>query len=170
MWCCRKLQQLNLGWCECVTEVGLQAVAHCCPDLEMLDLCGCNQVSTAQQCGHLCIHDLLLAAATRCVTLPTQALAGAFPASVLSWGAGARCGLDSTGRDLHGADLARSTLLPPPDRCLDGSGCRQPAQTHQPQCQRLPAHELLSCPGGRPNRTCLAWLGPAGERHCKHQE
>lgn len=42
----RQLQELNLGWCECVTEIGLQAVAECCPDLEMLDLCGCTKVSS----------------------------------------------------------------------------------------------------------------------------
>ena len=48
----RQLRELNLGWCEEITETGLQAVAECCPDLEMLDLCGCNKVSSKERSFH----------------------------------------------------------------------------------------------------------------------
>ena len=32
---------MNLGWCEGVTEEGVRGLAHCCTNLEVLDLCGC---------------------------------------------------------------------------------------------------------------------------------
>ena len=38
---CRKLRSVNLGWCEGVTEEGVQSLARCCRQLEVLDLCGC---------------------------------------------------------------------------------------------------------------------------------
>ncbi len=41
---CRGLRELNLGWCEAVTEAGVTALAASCPKLEVLDLCGCIQV------------------------------------------------------------------------------------------------------------------------------
>ena len=40
----RKLGSVNLGWCEGVTEEGVQSLAHCCSGLEVLDLCGCVKV------------------------------------------------------------------------------------------------------------------------------
>lgn len=39
--CCSQLQSVNLGWCENVTDVGVMSLAHGCPDLRTLDLCGC---------------------------------------------------------------------------------------------------------------------------------
>jgi hypothetical protein len=41
---CRGLVELNLGWCEGITEVGLEALAEHCQDLRVLDLCGCIKV------------------------------------------------------------------------------------------------------------------------------
>lgn len=38
---CNELQSLNLGWCEDVGDVGVMSLAHGCPDLRTLDLCGC---------------------------------------------------------------------------------------------------------------------------------
>ena len=36
---------LTLGWCEAITEAGLQVLAEHCHELEVLDLCGCIKVS-----------------------------------------------------------------------------------------------------------------------------
>lgn len=33
-----------MGWCEALTEEGIQALASNCPQLESVDLCGCLQV------------------------------------------------------------------------------------------------------------------------------
>lgn len=52
----RGLLELNLGWCEGITEVGLQALAQHCHSLRVLDLCGCIKVgrlSMHMQAAHL---------------------------------------------------------------------------------------------------------------------
>lgn len=38
---CTQLQYLNLGWCENVGDIGVMSLAYGCPDLRILDLCGC---------------------------------------------------------------------------------------------------------------------------------
>ena len=38
---CTRLQYLNLGWCENVGDIGVMSLAYGCPDLKVLDLCGC---------------------------------------------------------------------------------------------------------------------------------
>ncbi|XP_020961991.1 F-box protein SKP2A isoform X2 [Arachis ipaensis] len=38
---CNQLQSLNLGWCENVGDVGVMSLAYGCPDLRIVDLCGC---------------------------------------------------------------------------------------------------------------------------------
>lgn len=38
---CNLLQSVNLGWCENVSDVGVMSLAYGCPDLRILDLCGC---------------------------------------------------------------------------------------------------------------------------------
>lgn len=38
---CSQLQSLNLGWCDNVGDVGVISLAFGCPDLRVLDLCGC---------------------------------------------------------------------------------------------------------------------------------
>ena len=39
---------MNLGWCEGVTEEGVQSLAHCCSNLEVLDLCGCVKAGLSE--------------------------------------------------------------------------------------------------------------------------
>ena len=41
---------MNLGWCEGVTEEGVRGLAHCCSNLEILDLCGCVKASIRCPC------------------------------------------------------------------------------------------------------------------------
>lgn len=43
--CCNQLQSLNLGWCENVSDVGVMSLAAGCPDLRTLDLCGCVRIT-----------------------------------------------------------------------------------------------------------------------------
>lgn len=38
---CSQMQTLNLGWCENVSDVGVMSLANGCPDLRIVDLCGC---------------------------------------------------------------------------------------------------------------------------------
>lgn len=42
---CHELQCLNLGWCEEVGDVGVMSLAYGCPDLRIVDLCGCVQIT-----------------------------------------------------------------------------------------------------------------------------
>lgn len=51
---------MNLGWCEGVTEEGVQILAHCCSNLEVLDLCGCVKASLSKP-----LHAVLLCIAQR---------------------------------------------------------------------------------------------------------
>ena len=41
---CRGLRDVNVGWCEALTDEGIGALAENCPDLLSVDLCGCLQV------------------------------------------------------------------------------------------------------------------------------
>ncbi|KAG0453598.1 hypothetical protein HPP92_024902 [Vanilla planifolia] len=56
---CRKLQSLNLGWCEGVTDKGVICLALGCPELRAMDLCGCvlitdeSVVALANGCSRL---------------------------------------------------------------------------------------------------------------------
>lgn len=43
---------MNLGWCEALTEEGIEALARNCPDLESVDLCGCLQACSYPGCIH----------------------------------------------------------------------------------------------------------------------
>ncbi len=40
----RGLVKLNLGWCERITDAGVQSIAGNCHALQHLDLCGCLKV------------------------------------------------------------------------------------------------------------------------------
>lgn len=42
---CNQLKSLNLGWCENVSDAGVIGLADGCPDLEVLDLCGCIRIT-----------------------------------------------------------------------------------------------------------------------------
>lgn len=42
---CRGLQSLNLGWCEHITDKGVIALTQGCPDLRVVDLCGCSLIT-----------------------------------------------------------------------------------------------------------------------------
>lgn len=42
---CPKLQYLNLGWCEDISDEGVTNLAVGCPDLRALDLCGCVHIT-----------------------------------------------------------------------------------------------------------------------------
>ncbi|THU50310.1 hypothetical protein C4D60_Mb06t18860 [Musa balbisiana] len=56
---CPKLQYLNLGWCEDISDEGVTNLAVGCPDLRALDLCGCvritdkSVIALANGCPHL---------------------------------------------------------------------------------------------------------------------
>ncbi|KAG6497415.1 hypothetical protein ZIOFF_045314 [Zingiber officinale] len=56
---CCKLQYLNLGWCEHVSDEGVISLAASCPDIRGLNLCGCVQITDdsvialANGCLHL---------------------------------------------------------------------------------------------------------------------
>ncbi|KAG6501383.1 hypothetical protein ZIOFF_041262 [Zingiber officinale] len=56
---CCKLQYLNLGWCEHVSDAGVISLAASCPDIRGLNLCGCVQITDdsvialANGCLHL---------------------------------------------------------------------------------------------------------------------
>lgn len=42
---CNQLQSLNLGWCDNVGDVGVTTLAYGCPDLRIVDLCGCVRIT-----------------------------------------------------------------------------------------------------------------------------
>ena len=42
---CRELEEVNMGWCEAITNEGFKALADNCAKLASLDLCGCIQAS-----------------------------------------------------------------------------------------------------------------------------
>lgn len=42
---CNQMQALNLGWCDNVGDVGVMSLAFGCPDLRVLDLCGCLRIT-----------------------------------------------------------------------------------------------------------------------------
>ncbi|XP_074583467.1 F-box protein SKP2A-like [Curcuma longa] len=56
---CCKLQYLNLGWCEHVSDAGVTSLVAGCPDIRALNLCGCVQITDdsvialANGCLHL---------------------------------------------------------------------------------------------------------------------
>lgn len=56
---CNKLQYLNLGWCDRVSDEGIKSLAYGCPDLRAIDLCGCllitddSVIALANNCLHL---------------------------------------------------------------------------------------------------------------------
>ncbi|KAG6492595.1 F-box protein SKP2A-like [Zingiber officinale] len=56
---CSKLQYLNLGWCERVSDAGVTSLAAGCHDIKALNLCGCVQITDesvialANGCLHL---------------------------------------------------------------------------------------------------------------------
>ena len=42
---CSQLQLLNVGWCELITDAGVTALAVGCPDLRVVDFCGCLRIT-----------------------------------------------------------------------------------------------------------------------------
>ncbi|KAK4793222.1 hypothetical protein SAY86_023657 [Trapa natans] len=56
---CSRLQSLNLGWCDNVSDDGVVSLAFGCPHLRVLDLCGCvritddSVIALANRCPHL---------------------------------------------------------------------------------------------------------------------
>jgi len=50
---CSQLQILNLGWCENASDVGVMSLAHGCPDLRSVDLCGCVLITGIHIYGQL---------------------------------------------------------------------------------------------------------------------
>lgn len=50
---CHKLQFLNLGWCESVSDAGVINLTMGCQDLRSLDLCGCVLITGMYVC--ICI-------------------------------------------------------------------------------------------------------------------
>jgi F-box and leucine-rich repeat protein 1 (S-phase kinase-associated protein 2) len=50
---CGKLQSLNLGWCDSITDDGVTSLATGCPELRALDLCGCVLITGNVQ--YLCV-------------------------------------------------------------------------------------------------------------------
>ncbi|KAI5081805.1 hypothetical protein GOP47_0001548 [Adiantum capillus-veneris] len=61
---CMTLEELNLGWCETVTDIGVTGLVSWCSDLRRIDLCGCLEITDrsvialADKCHHLSVLNL----------------------------------------------------------------------------------------------------------------